>query len=252
VGPYQAGGVVAQYARADELQLPEQVLFAKHIRPGSRILDLGVGAGRTSAHLAAGASRYLGVDCIPEMVEAARQRLPHLSFDVGDAADLSQHADASFDAVVFSFNGMGHLAPAERRHQCLREVARVLSPGGIFIFSLHNSASLIMLPHRRGPGILGIALGVAGAIGPNLARGVRRLASPAYWTGEGYLEVTRSPPMTVFATRPERIRGELAAAGLRLEEVIPDTHPRALGPAFVRWYYYAARRAPDALASGSP
>ena len=38
---------------------------------------------------------------------------PGLQFEAADAADLSLFADASFDAVVFSFNGIDYLAPNE-------------------------------------------------------------------------------------------------------------------------------------------
>ena len=55
-------------------------------------------------------------------------------------------ADASFDAVVISFNGIDCVFPEERRWQCLRECGRVLRAGGVFIFSSHNPRSIFLRP----------------------------------------------------------------------------------------------------------
>jgi SAM-dependent methyltransferase len=128
----------------DSLTACEQLLFDTYLRPGMAILDLGVGGGRTTPYLSAIASRYVGVDYSEEMIRACRSKFPHLRFNVADASDLSQFADASFDSVVFSFNGLDCLAPHEKRENCLRECHRVLKAGGVYIFSSHNPRSLFL------------------------------------------------------------------------------------------------------------
>jgi SAM-dependent methyltransferase len=101
------------------------------------ILDIGVGPGRTVPMLRALTDRYVAIDYLPEMVELARQRYPQTDIRVGDARDLSSFDDASFSLVTFSFMGIDSV-DHEGRQRILREVARVLRPGGTFWFSTLN------------------------------------------------------------------------------------------------------------------
>src|SRR6267142_1420938 len=94
------------YAKLEGLTPCERYLFEKHIPKGANVLDLGVGAGRTTAILSDRAGSYVGLDFAPEMIRACRERFPGLDLRVQDAADLSAFPDASFDAAVFSFNGL--------------------------------------------------------------------------------------------------------------------------------------------------
>jgi ubiquinone/menaquinone biosynthesis C-methylase UbiE len=73
------------------------------------------------------------------MVEACRRRFASLEFLCVDATDLRIFSDRRFDVVVFSFNGIDYIPTDEARARCLLEVARVLRPGGRFIFSSHNA-----------------------------------------------------------------------------------------------------------------
>lgn len=100
---------------------------------GRRILDIGIGGGRTAGLLADGRD-YTGIDYTAGMVERARANHPTLRFEHMDARDLSAFPDASFDLVVFSFNGIDSVDP-DGRVRVLEEVSRVLSPGGRFVFS---------------------------------------------------------------------------------------------------------------------
>src|SRR5437879_11346536 len=86
---YDAPDVAAHYASLDYLTPCERLLFDSYIKPGSAILDLGVGGGRTSSYFANHASYYIGVDYAPAMVRACQIRFPDLEFKVVDAADLS-------------------------------------------------------------------------------------------------------------------------------------------------------------------
>jgi SAM-dependent methyltransferase len=131
---------VAEYAARDGfVDVGERTLFAS-IEPlvrGEPVLDLGVGAGRTVPLLQPIASRYVALDYAPAMVEACRQRFPGVDVRVGDARDLSMFADESFALVAFSYNGIDAI-DHEGRARVLREVHRVLKPGGLFWFSTLN------------------------------------------------------------------------------------------------------------------
>lgn len=101
------------------------------------ILDLGVGPGRTIPYLRALTPRYVAIDYLPQMVELARRRYPGTDIREGDARDLSCFDDDSFALVAFSFMGIDAV-DHEGRQRVLREVRRVLKPGGIFWFSTLN------------------------------------------------------------------------------------------------------------------
>lgn len=109
---------------------------------GVEMLDLGVGAGRTSFFFLPFVRRYTGIDTARRMIDLCRERFHDqpgaaTSFRVEDASALHSCADSSFDAVLFSCNGIDCL-DAGRRVDCLREVFRVLRHGGLFLFSSHN------------------------------------------------------------------------------------------------------------------
>ena len=125
---------------------------------GRPVLDLGFGGGRTVPLLQALGADYVGLDYVPELVAAARERFPGVPLDEGDARDLSRFADGRFALVFFSFNGIDGLAHEERA-VVLREVRRVLEPNGLFVYSTHN------LDHAAAGG---------GFVGPGVRQALRR------------------------------------------------------------------------------
>jgi len=155
---YEAPGVVRAYTRHSRLQAPEQTILdelAPHLADMS-MLDIGVGAGRTTLHFAHAVKEYVGVDYAENMVRACRERFPdaptHVSFDTCDARDMGRFGDGAFDFVLFSFNGLDHI-DHEGRIQALNEIHRVCKPGGIFAFSAHNANSLARLFAFRWTGL---------------------------------------------------------------------------------------------------
>lgn len=101
------------------------------------ILDLGVGAGRTVPLMKAISDDYVGIDYARVLVDCCRSRHPGTRVEYMDARDLSAFADGSFGLVSFSYNGIDSVDHAGRL-AILREVQRVLRPGGRFVFSAHN------------------------------------------------------------------------------------------------------------------
>src|SRR5690348_11560180 len=108
---YERRSIVSQYISATELTSTEERLLARY---GADIaaahgLDLGVGAGRTTAFLSDLAASYVGLDFSTAMVAACRQRYPRVDFRLGDARDLSGFCEDHFDLVLFSFNGIDYV-----------------------------------------------------------------------------------------------------------------------------------------------
>ena len=134
--------VVTHYARPWDLSKAEQATFERVAAQAKDqpILDIGVGGGRTVAALRRISHDYLGIDYSQGMVDACRQRFPDARFELADARALSDVADASIFLAVFSCNGIGMVSHADRL-LILREVQRVLRPGGFFVFSTHNRNS---------------------------------------------------------------------------------------------------------------
>ena len=103
---------------------------------GMRVLEIGCGRGVGTEIIFGrfGAREVHAFDIDPDMVERARRRLSAYPADllrlfVADAASIPAE-DASYDAVV-DF-GIIHHVPGWRR--AVAEVARVLRPGGLFLF----------------------------------------------------------------------------------------------------------------------
>jgi ubiquinone/menaquinone biosynthesis C-methylase UbiE len=136
---YSHPRTVRFYAGRSFLLEAEKVIFDFHgddLR-GRRILDLGVGCGRTTEYLLRLSRDYVGVDYAAAMIEHCRSRFPGVAFCCCDASDLGRFPSESFDVVVFSFNGLDHAFPA-RRMTMLGEMHRVLHRRGLVIFSAHN------------------------------------------------------------------------------------------------------------------
>ncbi len=122
----------------------EEILCQKYFQKHSTILDVGCGSGRTTFGLARLGYTVRGIDLTPAMIESAHW-LAHLypseitsriTFQTGDATAL-QFQNCTFDNVLFSFNGLNQIPGKANRLLALKELYRVLKPGGYFIFSSH-------------------------------------------------------------------------------------------------------------------
>ena len=103
---------------------------------GERVLDLGCGTGQLSAQIAAAGTEVVGIDLSAEMVEAAREQFPDLSFVVGDARDFS--FTEPFDAV-FSNAALHWVKPPEAALAC---IVACLGPGGRFVVELGGARNV--------------------------------------------------------------------------------------------------------------
>jgi ubiquinone/menaquinone biosynthesis C-methylase UbiE len=112
------------------------------------MLDLGVGAGRTSIHFAPAAKSYIGIDYSSAMVVACEEmwgsKFPNASFLYADARQMSQFENNSFDFILFSFNGIDCVDYNDRQ-LVFKEIKRLGIPSGYFCFSSHNIQHLPIL-----------------------------------------------------------------------------------------------------------
>ena len=98
---------------------------------GDRLLDLGAGIGAVATPAAERGYGVVAIDCSAEMVTRLRAEHPEMDARVMDAASLD-FEDASFDVVTAGF--VMHLLPDPL--VTVREVRRVLRPGGAFLFTV--------------------------------------------------------------------------------------------------------------------
>src|SRR5881227_1843099 len=116
------------------------------ITKGLRVLDLGCGDGTTALPEAKLGADVLGVDVATNLVEAgnrraAEQGLTNLKFQEGDASNLEQVPDKSFDLVVSIFGAMFAPKPFE----VAKEMVRVTRPGGRIVMGnwIPNDPTLV-------------------------------------------------------------------------------------------------------------
>jgi ubiquinone/menaquinone biosynthesis C-methylase UbiE len=120
-------------AWVDDLALPA----------GSRVLEIGFGAGRTAVALAERGLQVTGIDSGERMLEVASQRVARaglagrIELAVGDAEEIAA-ADASFDLVL----ALGVMPWLDRPARGVREMGRVTRPGGHVIASVNNRRQL--------------------------------------------------------------------------------------------------------------
>jgi ubiquinone/menaquinone biosynthesis C-methylase UbiE len=140
---FEGGSVARGYALQSHLHPAEETILRELIPvlPEARMLDIGVGGGRTTMHFAKWVREYVGTDYSETMIAECHRRFAgypgHISFQVCDARAMAQFGNGSFDFVLFSFNGIDCVSH-EDRLKILKEIRRVGKPGGCFCFSSHN------------------------------------------------------------------------------------------------------------------
>ncbi|WP_348606829.1 class I SAM-dependent methyltransferase [Halobaculum rarum] len=113
----------------------KHVLARMPVEDGDRVLDLGTGSGYALRALAesTGMARGYGLDGAPEMANNARE----YALDASSAADLG-FVVGDFGQLPFADDSLDHVFTMEAfyysadPHETLREIARVLQPGGTF------------------------------------------------------------------------------------------------------------------------
>jgi SAM-dependent methyltransferase len=124
----------------------EKLVAGLGITKGLKVLDLGCGDGTTAIPEAKLGADVLGVDIASNLVAAGNRRaselgLTNIRFQEGDASDLHELKDDSFDLVVSIFGAM--FAP--KPFDVAKEMVRVTRPGGRIVMGnwIPNDPTLI-------------------------------------------------------------------------------------------------------------
>jgi 2-polyprenyl-3-methyl-5-hydroxy-6-metoxy-1,4-benzoquinol methylase len=116
-------------------------MLQQYVPAGSRVLEVGAGAGRFTQVLAAIGARVVVADISAEQIRLNRHYADQYGFaaavedwQVVDICDLSRYADGTFDRVVAYGGPFSYVL--ERRDQALAECMRVLRPEGLLLGSV--------------------------------------------------------------------------------------------------------------------
>ncbi len=131
----------------------EAAFFLPFIKAGMRLLDCGCGQGALTTSLAErlAPGEVIGIDREQSQVDAARswaaeKGVANVRFETGNVYALA-YGEASFDAV-FAYSVLEHLREPMR---ALREMRRVLKPGGVVGLCDPDYGAQLVAPEVPGP-----------------------------------------------------------------------------------------------------
>jgi SAM-dependent methyltransferase len=191
--------------------------------PRTRALDFGCGVGRITRAMADHFDEVVGVDAAASMIDQARalhSDCKNCEFVFNGQADLRVFPSASF-SVVYSRIVLQHIKPAVAERY-IRELIRVLSPGGVLMFQLPEAGTQEAFENAP----------VTGGVKPRLPRGLI-----VQWRRLKYRIITAraAAGIEMYGIPRRRIEQVVARAGGRLVEAIPDSSHGDRGSGFEYW-----------------
>ncbi len=183
---------------------------------GKAILEVGCGAAMCSRWLAAQGAHPIASDVSSGMLRHARAAAARTGIDVALVQADAQYlpfTSAVFDIAFTAFGAVAFVADSAR---LMREVARVLKPGGRWVFSTTHPLRW-SFPDDPGPEGL--------------------TATMPYWDRTAYVEYAQNGEATYVEhhrTLSDRVR-EIAAAGFRLVDIVEPQWPSDLTAEWGQW-----------------
>lgn len=252
-------GVVDVYRRASGwLDAGERKMLSRIADEtrGARILDIGVGGGRTASLLRLLTASYVGIDYSPEMVRACLEDDGTLDVRLGDARDLSAFSDGEFKLVLFSYNGLDALDHGDRA-RAVAEIHRVLEPCGLFLYCTtnKNGPNYGRRPWRAAPSptprtarrLLGALWELPGSLPRHVRsyRNWRRASRTAEDRGAWAIGPLHAHEygLSIHFTLPSTERAMLGGFGFGLEEMLSmEGWPVVDDASTTKWFHVLARK----------
>jgi alkylated DNA repair protein alkB family protein 8 len=139
--------LIAKEFSATRKEIWEELKFLfENLKEGDKVLDLGCGNGRWYRIFKEKKVDYFGLDNSEKLIEIAKENFPDAKFFIGDALNLP-FQDNFFDKV-YSIALLHHIPSEGFRIKVLKEVKRVLKPGGILILTcwrIHRLREILAL-----------------------------------------------------------------------------------------------------------
>ena len=113
---------------------------------GKTALEIGAGVGRMTREFARHFGRVIALDISPEMLARGREfhaKCTNIEWVLGDGASLGSIPGGSVD-FVFSYIVLHHMPAKELSFGYIRDMLRVLRPGGVFQFHFHSQQASAM------------------------------------------------------------------------------------------------------------
>lgn len=154
-------------------------------------------------------AEVVGIDLSKNLISVARERSGNVEFFVADAVSLPIE-NASFDLVIFSYNGLDYIYPRHDRMQAVSEIARVLRPDGLFILSNHNAAAFLF--------------GLRGFLRPSmLLFRVKQILCRNAFKADCYVsDIAHPKNMKVYYGWPNKIVADMGKMGFKLKSIHPN------------------------------
>jgi SAM-dependent methyltransferase len=141
--------VAAEYARKFQDEMDDKPFdracldhLIREVGSLGPICDLGCGPGQIARYLHRQGAQTLGVDLSPQMIAEASRLNPEIGFHIGDMLSLPD-PDDSWGGIA-AFYCIIHI-PGPRVVDALKEMRRVLKPGGVLLLAFHTGDKILHL-----------------------------------------------------------------------------------------------------------
>lgn len=141
---YDAISRLAALSVGGEARFRQLALHGLTIESDTKVLDLCCGSGQATQVLVKYSQNVTGLDASPLSLKRARQNVPQAQY-VEAFAEKMPFADNQFDVVHTSV--ALHEMQSGQLQQIIKEVYRVLKPGGVFtLVDFHNPTNPLFVP----------------------------------------------------------------------------------------------------------